>query len=675
MKTSVHGCRWCVVGVSLIWIAVGPMTAGAAEIAPGVDYTVYAAPGPNVVYVVAVERERGEYKLKVGWPHKKRNFPSRQSTGTIANLYHDSPDHSVLAAVNGSFFGSGIDIIGTAASDGEMLQHPDGANHTFFFGPSRQPLIRANLAHAVGTLSFANGNSIPLGHYNRPNPPIHAVTAYTPQWDTSTGSSFINNSIGVEVILQDVTYPMRGSKEVSGIVTAIRTGSASHNNPIPAGGMVLTAWGSTRTDILDNTQVGDRLRMRFATNAWESNIADMAITGIGWIVKDGAPNSSQWPSAGFPGERHPRTVLASNDTHVFLVAIDGRSTASVGMTFTEMADFLIGTLGATDAVNLDGGGSTTMIVEGQLKNVPSDGPQRPVANAVLLVREDTATTFPFSDPFGAGGRLPGWDDKFTFNEVIPFAPSPPGGDGHVVVVADPAGGVETMRHGDFNDEDYTVEADIYCAYRPEVAADGFERYGLFARDAGTGAFGLSSFGGGNCYALTYDSHDGRVRAGKYVNGVFTDFLDGSPVHLPETAWRRFRIDCYGSMIQYRVDGALLVSVVDTTYARGYFGLGYHAFFTDNANIDGTRADGLIAYVDAPPPPVPGDFDDDGDVDMDDFGHFQWCLSGSSVPQPDPACAGARLDGDSDVDEADLILFLECMSGANVPADPDCLGTP
>lgn len=69
--------------------------------------------------------------------------------------------------------------------------------------------------------------------------------------------------------------------------------------------------------------------------------------------------------------------------------------------------------------------------------------------------------------------------------------------------------------------------------------------------------------------------------------------------------------------------------------------------------------------------VPGDFDSDGDVDVEDFGRFQTCVSGPEVAQTDPACDGARLDSDSDVDQQDFGLFQRCFSGANIPGDPNC----
>lgn len=71
------------------------------------------------------------------------------------------------------------------------------------------------------------------------------------------------------------------------------------------------------------------------------------------------------------------------------------------------------------------------------------------------------------------------------------------------------------------------------------------------------------------------------------------------------------------------------------------------------------------------PPVKPDFDRDGDVDQDDFGHLQVCLSGPLVPQTAPACQNARLDADGDVDQNDWVIFSACVSGAGVRAEPTC----
>lgn len=69
--------------------------------------------------------------------------------------------------------------------------------------------------------------------------------------------------------------------------------------------------------------------------------------------------------------------------------------------------------------------------------------------------------------------------------------------------------------------------------------------------------------------------------------------------------------------------------------------------------------------------VAPDFDGDTDVDQDDFGVFQKCLTGPGIPSTHPACQAADLDGDEDVDQTDFQSFLACVSGPNQAAERDC----
>jgi hypothetical protein len=106
--------------------------------------------------------------------------------------------------------------------------------------------------------------------------------------------------------------------------------------------------------------------------------------------------------------RNPRTGIAETaDGHILLVTVDGRSSASVGMTLIGFADYLK-SLGATYALNLDGGGSTTMWVDGEgVVNDPSDSSgERYVTNAVLVLpgadtSEPTPLAASFYDPGAA----------------------------------------------------------------------------------------------------------------------------------------------------------------------------------------------------------------------------------------------------------------------------------
>jgi hypothetical protein len=87
----------------------------------------------------------------------------------------------------------------------------------------------------------------------------------------------------------------------------------------------------------------------------------------------------------------PRTLFALNDRYVYFIVADGRSKASIGMTFTQAGEYCVRELQATHAVTLDGGGSSTMWIDGKVRNVPSGkigvdkfGALRPIANGLLM---------------------------------------------------------------------------------------------------------------------------------------------------------------------------------------------------------------------------------------------------------------------------------------------------
>jgi exopolysaccharide biosynthesis protein len=100
----------------------------------------------------------------------------------------------------------------------------------------------------------------------------------------------------------------------------------------------------------------------------------------GWLA------SENLQPATFTDVRHPRTMIGiDRQGRVWLVAIDGRQPAhSIGMTFADL-QALCKRLDLVNALNLDGGGSTTMVVGGVVVNKPSDaaGP-RAVSDAIVV---------------------------------------------------------------------------------------------------------------------------------------------------------------------------------------------------------------------------------------------------------------------------------------------------
>ena len=164
--------------------------------------------------------------------------------------------------------------------------------------------------------------------------------------------------------------------------------------PIPADGFVLSYGGLVPPPSLRSIEKGTRVELRTKyvprsgdTRAWAA--ATDIIGGAGLLVRAG-DFVNDWMSEqftpGFAETRHPRTMIGvAADGAIWLVTVDGRQPKlSSGMSLTEMQS-LARHLRLVDALNLDGGGSTTMWVTGTIVNSPSDaaGP-RPVSDAVLV---------------------------------------------------------------------------------------------------------------------------------------------------------------------------------------------------------------------------------------------------------------------------------------------------
>ena len=130
---------------------------------------------------------------------------------------------------------------------------------------------------------------------------------------------------------------------------------------------------------------------RLGSNPIAWSAAPDIVSGAGLLLRDGV-EITDWKdeqlSAGFETTRHPRTMIGvDRDGAIWLVAVDGRQAwLSLGMTFAELKG-LARRLGLVSALNLDGGGSTTMVVQGRfIANHPSDdtGP-RPVSDAIVVL--------------------------------------------------------------------------------------------------------------------------------------------------------------------------------------------------------------------------------------------------------------------------------------------------
>jgi hypothetical protein len=169
--------------------------------------------------------------------------------------------------------------------------------------------------------------------------------------------------------------------------------------PIPHDGVVLSFGGTVlptgleRLDAGQEVSIQTHFRLLLGTKPDQWVRAQDIVGGAGLLVLHGQPMAG-WASeqlrAGFDTERHPRTMIGTTrGSAIWLVTVDGRNpSVSLGMTFAELTN-LATKLNLVNALNLDGGGSTTMVMKGKVVNHPSDATgARKVSDALIVTRRE-----------------------------------------------------------------------------------------------------------------------------------------------------------------------------------------------------------------------------------------------------------------------------------------------
>jgi exopolysaccharide biosynthesis protein len=170
-------------------------------------------------------------------------------------------------------------------------------------------------------------------------------------------------------------------------------GNAKEGGRLPtATGAVLAGDGDRREEVRSIGRRGGTLIVR--AHLWPEHGSFRTVAG-GWpmIVNDGKSVAEfagivEGTFPRFEG-RNPRSAagVSKDGSTLYLVAVDGRRPTDAGMTLMELAKTML-QLGAYDAMNFDGGGSTTMMVNGKIVNRPSDAAgERAIGSGLLIVSE------------------------------------------------------------------------------------------------------------------------------------------------------------------------------------------------------------------------------------------------------------------------------------------------
>jgi Phosphodiester glycosidase len=307
-----------------------------------------------------------------------------------------------VAAVNGGYFDGDGNPVGALASGGRLLSEPVGGRSALLFGTLP---LRIGALRFEGSVRIGDETHI-LDGVNRAPGEIPACGGRGGDRPTERPEAVTTCTDPSELVLVTPDSGRRtgrrpGSLDAlvrNGVVEALRVGGGT---AVPPDGAVLTATGSARA-LLRNAGAGapvapdPSLRLRASLLAPGS--AGEIVSGGPRLVAAGRvrvrssaegfnPLSAPWFHGSFVASRHPRTMAGvRRDGSLLLVTIDGRRPGwSAGVTLSEGAR-VMRSLGARDALNLDGGGSTAMAVRGRTVTRPSDPTgERPVSDALVVL--------------------------------------------------------------------------------------------------------------------------------------------------------------------------------------------------------------------------------------------------------------------------------------------------
>ncbi len=292
--------------------------------------------------------------------------------------------HGAVAAVNAGFFVmKGLttgDDAGVLKIDGKLLSEPykERVACGILHQGGRTDVVFGHLQWTgeVEIQKTSHGVRFPISGINRTRD-TSEMLLFTPEFHRTT----LTTTGGMEVVVQN------------GIITRLYDGVGS--SIIPSDGIVLSCSGAARVWAINNLRVGTKVKITTQLEPLEREqskgfqAADDIVGGVSQLLKNGNIELT-WQREGaaedFALARHPRTAIARlRDGRILLITVDGRQPGvSAGMTLPELAEMLL-EYGAADAMNLDGGGSTTMILRGQAVNKPSDPTgERPVSDALLI---------------------------------------------------------------------------------------------------------------------------------------------------------------------------------------------------------------------------------------------------------------------------------------------------
>jgi hypothetical protein len=395
-------------GLMLIITTIGNFSPASAEydgweyVGPGVDYKQFILDGPAVAHVARMNRENQDVIIESSIAQGRLVLGS-ETVSTMANRYNEAVNfwpseegeygatNRVLVAINGFYIESwgsytpqgGQTHSGWYSKWHGYLSPNDPWGWGFGWKYNRTAMIGECMAHLPSDKQIVStddpDNKRELHRINVARSTGNLIL-YTTQYNWRTPLSNNADVVDVLVEMESPVSIIPLGNYVKGIVKGKYEGRGGTN--IPFDHVVLSVMGtSTNQEFLLGLEPGDEIRISQELNynnscspvAWDWNKTYSSIEGHFYFLKDGIVNARLDHSNA--RIREPRTAIAFNDDYIYFIVVDGRQSGySWGVTIGHLGNFALDplTLGARFGISLDGGGSSTMVVNEKVVNRPSD---------------------------------------------------------------------------------------------------------------------------------------------------------------------------------------------------------------------------------------------------------------------------------------------------------------
>ena len=350
-------------------VRTGLRTSRARRIAPGVRYTTGRFDHSDI-HVVRVDPRR---RATIDTALSQNRLVGRERTSRMARR------HRAIVAINGDFPLLDGRPSQPFAEDGDLKTTSFAHSHNFAVSADERHEYMDHPVETIMVREASSGDPWMLDRWNLDPPTPAEIAVYSKPGEGLERPPRLACSARLE--------PLSGRRWSEGRASVnrrfeVEAARCRARRMSLQGGVVISAQPGTDGAILiDSLSRGERITLAWSMFGWRG-VAD---TMGGWpvLVHEDRIVLEECHTAFC--QRQPRTgVGITSRGKILLVVADGRRSSSRGLSLQQFAT-LFRSLGAVEALNFDGGGSSTMVVRGRVKNRPAAGFERSVCCALLVL--------------------------------------------------------------------------------------------------------------------------------------------------------------------------------------------------------------------------------------------------------------------------------------------------